>query len=399
VDIGNGQWEDEIAFHGDKMSRVYLMDDGSKTVELKRIHCKDEDKELQSLLEHNPNLLPGDQIDPEEPRKWILIKREMPVTDPSTGVFRWSIDFFFTDQFGVPTFVECKRCEDSQARRQVVGQMLEYAANGRFYWKEADLRETAARTHAGVAQLEAKVKEVCGVDEAGHTVATLFSAIEQNLQQAKMRLIFFLDESPLELRSIVEFLNDQMKETEVLIVEARQYESGDKRIVVPWVFGFTEQARVAKQESRAQTMRTSAKRGPDAFWEAVHEQVSEESIQPMESLMKACSDVPGCKIGYAVSCLFFLSDILPNRALFSMRRDGSLQLLFGYWTASEYPNVTDLQQAVRVKFAAGLEKILGIQYPLEQQNKYPTLAYSKWAPHWQALAELTRKLGSPQETQ
>jgi hypothetical protein len=376
------------------MSRVYLQNNGSQTVELKRIHCKDEDKELQSLLELNPNLLPGDQIDPEEPRKWILIKREMPVTDPSTGVFRWSIDFFFTDQFGVPTFVECKRCEDSQARRQVVGQMLEYAANGRFYWKEGDIRETAEKTHGGIVQLEAKVKEVCGVGEGGHTVATLFAAIEQNLQQAKMRLIFFLDESPLELRSIVEFLNDQMKETEVLIVEARQYESGNQRVVVPWLFGFTEQARVAKQESRAQTMQTNAKRGPDAFWEAVNEQVSEENRQPMESLVKACSDAPGCKIGYQVSCLFFLSDILPNRALFSLRRDGSLQLLFGYWSVDEYPNVTDFQQEVRARFAAGLEKIFGIRYTQEQQSKYPTISYLKWASHWEALSELTRELAS-----
>lgn len=377
------------------MSRVYLLDDGSKTVELKRIRCKDEDAELQRLLQQNPELLPGDQIDPEEPRRWILVKREMAVPDPATGLPRWWIDFFFTDQFGVPTFVECKRCEDSQARRQVVGQMLEYAANGRYYWKEADLRATAEKSHGGPEQLEERVKEVCGIEGTGHTVATLFAAIEQNLQQAKMRLIFFLDESPLELRSIVEFMNDQMKETEVLIVEARQYESGDKRAVVPWVFGFTEQARVAKQESREQTVKTVTKRGPEAFWATVGEQFSEENQQLMRSLVEFCSNIPGCKINYAVSC-FSLPDALPNRALFSLKRDGSLELLFGYWNPVNYPSVTPFQESIRRKFAEKLEHIFGTQYSLEQQAKYPTIAFSKWPPHWESLVKIVEELALTQ---
>jgi len=36
-------------------------------------------------------------------------------------------------------------------------------------------------------------------------------------------LIFFMEEAPNELKSIVEFLNSQMERTEVLVVEAKQY--------------------------------------------------------------------------------------------------------------------------------------------------------------------------------
>ncbi len=46
---------------------------------------------------------------PENPRKWLQIKREMDVPDPVTGSSRWSIDFLFVDQDAVLTFVECKR--------------------------------------------------------------------------------------------------------------------------------------------------------------------------------------------------------------------------------------------------------------------------------------------------
>jgi hypothetical protein len=85
------------------------------------IKCRDEDKELQTILDQDHELLTEDQINPEDPRRWLLIKREMPVQGPGTGVSRWSIDFFFVDHEGVPTFVECKRFEDTRSRREVVG--------------------------------------------------------------------------------------------------------------------------------------------------------------------------------------------------------------------------------------------------------------------------------------
>jgi hypothetical protein len=97
--------------------------------EVERIACTNEDKELQRLLENNLDLLPGEQINPEEKLRWLLIKREMPVTNPASGEIWWSIDFFLVDQFGIPTLVECKRRNDTRSRREVVGQMLEYAAN------------------------------------------------------------------------------------------------------------------------------------------------------------------------------------------------------------------------------------------------------------------------------
>jgi hypothetical protein len=95
-----------------------------------RIRCKDEIHELQDLLHLNPHLLPGDQINPADPRRWLLIKREMPVPNAATGIDFYNIDFLYVDQSAMPTFVECKRYRDTRARREVVGQMMEYAANG-----------------------------------------------------------------------------------------------------------------------------------------------------------------------------------------------------------------------------------------------------------------------------
>jgi hypothetical protein len=90
------------------MTKVYRIVNGGAEL-MDPVRCKDEGRELQDLLEKSPELLAGDQIDPEVPRRWLLIKREMSVPDPVSAVSRWSIDFLYVDQDATLTFVECKR--------------------------------------------------------------------------------------------------------------------------------------------------------------------------------------------------------------------------------------------------------------------------------------------------
>ena len=53
---------------------------------------------LQVLLERYPDLIPGDQIDPDDPPRWLLVGREMPVPDDNTETGRWSLDHLYLDQ-------------------------------------------------------------------------------------------------------------------------------------------------------------------------------------------------------------------------------------------------------------------------------------------------------------
>jgi len=171
----------------------------------------------------------------------------MPVPDPASGVNKWSIDFFFVDQDGVPTFVECKRYNDSRARREVIGQMLEYAANAQYYWERNDLKtfakQTATKRNENIDDL---LRDLLGTDQ--DSADAFFEKVQNNLKEAQIRLIFFLDQAPFELRSIVDFLNRQMERTEVLIVEAKQFCHNEMKILVPSLFGFTEQARRIKKK-------------------------------------------------------------------------------------------------------------------------------------------------------
>ena len=225
---------------------IYKIIENRATSKFKHVTCEDEKGELQDLLESELNLIPGDQINNDDPPQWLLVKREMPVPDPSSGGDRWSIDFFLSDQHAFPTFVECKRYANTQSRREVVGQVLEYAANAHHYWDREQLREMAS-TSAG--------KRGCSLEEefrrlgVRDTEDEYFDRVVENLREGQLRIIFFLENSPDELRSIVDFLNKQTERTEFLIVEARLFEMEGMRIAVPSVFGYTEQARRIKQRS------------------------------------------------------------------------------------------------------------------------------------------------------
>ncbi len=225
---------------------IYRLNIDGTTTPMKRKRCKDESKELQEVLEKNFNLLPGDQIDPTDPRRWLLVKREMPVPDPVSGQNRWSIDFVFLDQSAIPTFVECKRFDDTRSRREVVGQMLEYAANGQFFWTGEDFMQIINERIEGTGKTIENVLQDIGPDD-DMDADEFFERAENNLREGQIRLVFFLEEAPIELKSIVDFLNKQMERTEVLLVEAKQYELDGTIVIVPFLFGYTEEARQIKR--------------------------------------------------------------------------------------------------------------------------------------------------------
>jgi hypothetical protein len=70
--------------------------------------------ELQELLAGNIHLLPGAQINRDNPRRWLLIRREAGVPDHDGGGGWWSVDHLAVDQDAVPTCVEVKRASDTR---------------------------------------------------------------------------------------------------------------------------------------------------------------------------------------------------------------------------------------------------------------------------------------------
>ena len=110
------------------------------------------------------------QIAPEHPRRWLLIKHEMEVPDAVSGAARWSIDFLFIDQDAVFTFVECKRHDDTRSRREVIAQVLEYAANAPRLWRSEDLRRAAEITQRKQGLTLEEVVKRCRIERIARRV-------------------------------------------------------------------------------------------------------------------------------------------------------------------------------------------------------------------------------------
>jgi len=196
--------------------------------------------DFQRLLSRFPELLVGDQIDPQSPRRWILVRREQPISTGEIGASQWSIDHVFLDQDGIPTLVEIKRQSDSRIRREVVGQMLDYAANCVTYWSVETLQSGLDRTCRETNQsVDSVLGELIGPDGS---VEEFWQRVKTNLQAKRIRLLFVADIIPLELRRIVEFLNEQMDPVEVLAIELRQFASKDLKTLVPTVYGQTQES-------------------------------------------------------------------------------------------------------------------------------------------------------------
>ena|SRR3990172_6906778 len=213
---------------------------------------------LQGLLADHPDLLAGDQMRPESPRRWLLVSREVGVPDREGGPDRWALDHLFVDQDAVPTLVEVKRSSNAQIRREVVGQMLDYAANMAAHWPPDGMQSLFLKRIGDGDDPAAMVLNLLEPTEAEgdlDVVGTFWARATENLRARHLRLVFVADAIPTELQRIVEFLNESMPEVEVLAVEVRNFIAEGRRILVPRVIGRTSRADDIKEASRTDSVR------------------------------------------------------------------------------------------------------------------------------------------------
>ena len=95
---------------------IFILDKNNKITELKYTS--------EDIFQE---LIAGDQITPDNPRRWIFISIEVGAPDKKDRNNRWYLEYLFIDQDAIPTFIEVKRSADTRVRREVVAQILDYA--------------------------------------------------------------------------------------------------------------------------------------------------------------------------------------------------------------------------------------------------------------------------------
>jgi len=198
-----------------------ISDDG-RLIDVSEVDFPTEDN-LQELVAKYPRLLSGDEGSPDGLSDWLFIVREMGIPSEENQPDRWSVDHLFLDREGVPTLVEVKRSKDSRIRREVVGQMLDYAANASIFWPMETIRDCFQETCEAHSLNPVEILSEF-LDPGPYPDSDVFwERVKTNLQAGKLRLVFLADQLPVELRRIIEFLNKQMDRTEVIGVEIKQY--------------------------------------------------------------------------------------------------------------------------------------------------------------------------------
>jgi hypothetical protein len=214
---------------------------------------------LQGLLETYPRLIGGAAPGSGD---LLLVKREIGIPGALEAADRWSLDHLFLDADAVPVLVEVKRSTDTRIRREVVGQMLDYAANAVVYWPverlQADFHETTLARGEDPSRV---MEDFLGV---GRNADEFWWQAKLNLQAGRVRMLFVADVIPPELKRIIEFLNDQLDPAEMLGIEVRRYAGAGVQSLVPCVVGQTAEAE--RRKGRASSPRQWDR---DAFMRAL----------------------------------------------------------------------------------------------------------------------------------
>lgn len=186
-----------------------------------------QENRLRDLLLGNPAILPIGDID-SAIGPLVPIARELNV--PGVG----RIDALFADAAGHLVIVECKLWRNPQARREVVGQILDYArALARFNYEDLQREISAATGRKGNALFELVSTHGRELEEA-----RFVDRVSRNLTAGRLLLMIVGDGITEGTQRIGEFLQDQPGLSfDFALVEVAEYRfhdplSGCERLIL-----------------------------------------------------------------------------------------------------------------------------------------------------------------------
>lgn len=323
---------------------------------------------LQELLENYPNLLVGSQIDEREPRKWVLVSREVSIPDSDQSNGRWSLDHLFIDQDGIPTLVEVKRSSDTRIRREVVGQLLEYAANALNYWTVETIRKSfELNCQREDINPDEKIITTFSVDD----IEDYWLNVKNNLEKGRLRLIFVADEIPFELKTLVEFLNENFTDIEVLAIEIKQFVGEGNKILAPRVVGQT-----SKSQLRKDKVTTRKQWNAEMFFNELSKRLGDEAKDVAVKIYKwainqnlTISWGQGGKSG-SMNIYFDVND--KRYYAFSCWTYDSIEIHFQYMQWQPILNGLEIRKKILQK----LNQIPGVNISEAKLESRPSLSYS-----------------------
>ncbi len=170
------------------------------------------ESELQGILASHPELIPGVSAAARTCREF----------QSEAG----PADIVVVDWTGELTLVECKLASNPQIRREVVGQMFDYASR---LWK-MDVDEFAT-------QWRTRTSRPLDPDDAAEGFS-LRDSFAMNLAEGRFRIVLAVDRINPPLKRMIEYPNVMAgPATSVIAVEYSRLKQGEVEILMPHVYG------------------------------------------------------------------------------------------------------------------------------------------------------------------
>jgi hypothetical protein len=261
--------------------------------------------------------------------------------------------------------IEVKRSEDTRIRREVAGQMLDYAANAVTYWPIDKIKFMLEKRCEKENLISDELINNLVSDE-NISVDEYWEKVKDNLKSGKIRMIFVSDEIPTELQRIVEFMNFQMDPAEVLAIEIKQFTGQGIKTLVPRIYG-----------QNLNKTSEKVKREPKVWDEnSVLKEVEEKCGEVCLSIMEQIYDwakknklrfAYGSGSGYG--SVFPMFDIKGNYYYtFVPRTNGRASFYFKQMLKQPFFNSKDDFDKLIMK----LNSIKGFDFSGDYYNKYPS---------------------------
>ena len=236
---------------------ILLLPEENQSIKLQRIDLANnsgspyDEKWLQQKIHENPALIPVGEIDP-------IFGDLIPVCQELTSSVG-RLDNLYVNELGLLTLVECKLWRNPEARRKVVGQILDYAQE----FSRMDYDDLIGRINARTGLTGNSLYDIVSERVEGISEKSFVDSVTRNLAKGRFLLLIVGDGIHENVENIASYLQQyaQLNFTLALVEQAiYTLDHGEQLgiLVQPRTIAKTAELEIAKIKLEGDTTRIKA---------------------------------------------------------------------------------------------------------------------------------------------
>ena len=330
--------------------KILIRTNESKTWKVAESIKAKAEAELQKLLIESPSLIPIDEIREGVSPLVVAVSEFGLPGSGNTDVIAFSPD-------GDIAIIECKLATNPEAKRKVIGQILEYAA---YLWKMSfDELNSRIQRIRGKSLTELIQESVAGEWDK----ETFHTGIEQSLMSGSFILIIVVDEINEELKRIIRYINECSESAFSLhALELRRFRVEKTEILVPHLYGISAKPPAGETKIK--------KWSEEEFFRVLKENIESDTFQIIRDLYEWSKNTAdriwfGTGVQKGSFTFHYLKDG-KTISVFTVYTDGKIMLNYGWLS-------TRISHEILEEFHKKLQEIPTFRQVPADFSKWPAI--------------------------